>query len=85
MKNPANPFKLAVSLLSHEVFAGRVRQKDGYSEIVGVRHNVTNDFYGALIQLGEAKGGTFTISAKGVPQYEVSVRKIEPPEARDIP
>lgn len=68
-------FRLAMSPLTRTIFAGRIAQKDGYAQAVGVRHDVTADFYGCLIQLAESHGGTFEITANGEPAYEVTVRK----------
>ncbi len=68
-------FRLAMSPLTRTIFAGRIAQKDGYAQAVGVRHDVTADFYGCLIQLADSHGGTFEITANGEPAYEVKVRK----------
>jgi len=72
---PKHDFRLAMSPLTRTIFAGRIAQKDGYAQRVGVRHDVTADFYGCLIQLAESHGGTFEITANGEPAYEVTVRK----------
>lgn len=72
-----NPFRLAMSPLTRTVYAGRIRQKEGYAEAVGVRHDVTTDFYGVLIQLADSHKGNFTITVDGQPAYEVTVRPIE--------
>ncbi|MGK4923132.1 DUF7446 family protein [Bordetella hinzii] len=78
-----HPFRLAMSPLSRSIFAGRIRQREGYAEAVGVRHDVTADFYACLIQLAESHGGAFTISADGKPAYDVTVLKLNdsPPGA----
>jgi hypothetical protein len=73
----ANPFRLAMSPLTRKVFAGRIRQRDGYAEAVGVRHDVTGDFYACLIQMAESHDGEFVIHANGSPAFTVSVRKVE--------
>lgn len=79
MKAPANPFRLAMSPLSRTIFAGRIKQRDGYAEAVGVRHDVTSDFYGCLVQFGEAHGGAFDITdSAGNPHYRVTVTKLDP-------
>jgi len=72
-----HPFRLAMSPLSRTIFAGRIRQREGYAEAVGVRHDVTADFYGCLIQMADSHGGQFTINENGTPAYEVVVRRIE--------
>lgn len=81
----ANPFRLAMSPLTRTVFAGRIRQRDGYAEAVGVRHDVTKDFYGVLIQMAESHGGEFAIHANGAPAFTVSVSKLSaaPPAPHD--
>ena len=71
------PFRLAMSPLTRTIYAGRIRQRDGYAEATGTRHDVTNDFYSCLIQLAESHGGEFVISASGAPAYEVSVKKVD--------
>lgn len=78
-----NPFSLAMSPLTRTVFAGRIKQREGYAEAVGVRHDVTAGFYGVLIQMAESHGGTFTITANGKPAYEVSVRGLTKDESPD--
>lgn len=72
-----HPFRLAMSPLTKTIYAGRVRQRDGYAEPAGPRHDVTNDFYGCLIQMTGENGGTFTIRAAGVPAYVVTIKKLE--------
>lgn len=72
-----NPFRLAMSPLTRTVFAGRIKQHENYAEAVGVRHDVTADFYAVLIQLADSHGGDFTITANGQPAYEVIVRDLE--------
>ncbi len=76
-KTAANPFRLAMSPLTRTIFAGRIRQREGYAESVGVRHDVTSDFYSCLIQLADSHGGEFTINADGKPAYTVTVTKAE--------
>lgn len=71
-----NPFRLAMSPLTRTVFAGRIKQREGYAEAVGVRHDVTHDFYGVLIQMAESQGGTILINSNGKPAYEVVVRDL---------
>jgi len=66
-----------MSPLTRTIYAGRIRQQDGFSEAVGLRHDVTADFYGCLIQMAESHGGTFTITVNGKPAYEVSVHDIQ--------
>lgn len=77
-----NPFKLAMSPLTRTVYAGRVKQAVGknYAEPVGVRHDVTNDFYEVLIHMAESRGGEFVINSNGKPAFEVSVKPINSPE-----
>lgn len=77
MSTAKHPFRLAMSPLTRTIFAGRIRQKDGYAEAVGVRHDVTSDFLSCIIQYTESYGGTFVINENGVPAYEVVVRRIE--------
>lgn len=77
MKQPANPFRLAMSPLTRTVYAGRIRQREGYAEAVGQRHDVTADFYGVLIQMADSHKGSFTITSNGQPAYEVTVRPVE--------
>lgn len=78
-----HPFRLAMSPISRSIFAGRIRQRNGYAEAIGVRHDVTPDFYACLIQLAESHGGSFTISADGKPAYDVTIVKLDgsPPNA----
>jgi hypothetical protein len=66
-----------MSPITRTIYAGRIRQRDGYAEATGVRHDVTADFYACLLQLAESHGGEFTISANGAPAFDVSVRKAE--------
>lgn len=73
---PKHDFRLAMSPLTRTIFAGRIAQKDGYAQPVGVRHDVTADFYGCLIQMAESHGGEFTITANGEPAYVVTVQKV---------
>lgn len=77
MPTAKHPFRLAMSPLTRTIFAGRVRQREGYAEAVGVRHDVTSDFLACIIQYTESYGGTFTINENGTPAYEVVVRRIE--------
>ena len=79
----AEPFRLAMSPLTRTIYAGRIRQRDGYAEAIGVRHDVTRDFYACLIQLAESHGGEFTISSNGVPAFEVSVKKMQEDPTHD--
>lgn len=74
----SNPFKLAMSPLTRTVYAGRVKQVVGknYSEPVGVRHDVTNDFYAVLIQMADSHGGEFIIRENGTPAFEISVKAV---------
>lgn len=76
MATTKHPFSLAMSPLTRTVFAGRIRQKDGYAEAVGIRHDVTSAFYACLIQMADSHGGEFQINANGKPAYEVTVKKI---------
>lgn len=77
MPNAKHPFRLAMSPLTRTIFAGRIRQREGYAEAVGVRHDVTADFYGCLIQMADSHEGEFTINSDGKPAYRVMVEKIE--------
>ena len=77
MPTAKHPFRLAMSPLTRTIFAGRIRQRDGYAEAVGVRHDVTPDFYACLIQMAQSHGGTFMITADGNPAYEVTVRDLQ--------
>jgi len=72
-----NEFRLAMSPLTRAVFAGRIKQKEGYAEAVGARHDVTSDFYAVLIQMAENHGGEFTISSNGEPECIVKLVKKE--------
>ncbi|MCR4158779.1 hypothetical protein NUK34_07930 [Kerstersia gyiorum] len=74
MPNAKHPFRLAMSPLTRTIFAGRIRQREGYAKAVGVRHDVTADFYACLIQMAESHSGEFTITANGRPAYDVIVR-----------
>lgn len=77
MPTAKHPFRLAMSPLTRTIFAGRIRQREGYAEAVGVRHDVTSDFLACIIQYTESHGGTFTINKNGAAAYEVVVRRIE--------
>ena len=77
MPTTKNPFRLVMSPLTRTIYAGRVRQRDGYAEAVGVRHDVTSDFLACIIQYTESHGGSFTINENGAPAYEVVVRRVE--------
>lgn len=83
MPTAKHPFRLAMSPLTNTIFAGRIRQMDGYAKAVGVRHDVTSDFYACLIQMAESNGGTFTITANGKPAYEVTVKAVERTTAQE--
>lgn len=74
MTNAKHPFRLAMSPLTRTIYAGRIRPRDGYAEAIGVRHDVTADFYACLIQMAESYGGEFTITSNGQPAYDVVVR-----------
>ncbi len=74
MAEAKHPFRLAMSPLTRTIFAGRIRQRDGYAEAVGIRHDVTADFYECLIRMAESHDGEFTITANGEPAYDVIVR-----------
>lgn len=55
-------FRLLMSPLTRTIYAGRVKQMGESSAIsTGVRHDVTNDFLGVVIQYGQSHGGTFEI------------------------
>jgi hypothetical protein len=73
----ADPLRLALSPLTKTIYAGRIKQRDGYAEAVGARHDVTHDFYVVLIQLAESRDGSFVITVDGKPSYEVTVKKME--------
>lgn len=77
MPTAKHPFRLAMSPLTRTIYAGRVRQRDGYAEAVGVRHDVTSDFLSCIIQYAESHDGSFSIIENGAPAYEVVVRRIE--------
>lgn len=84
MTTSKHPLRLAMSPLTRTIYAGQIKQNKGYAEAVGVRHDVTADFYGCLIQLAESQGGVFVISKNGEPAYEVIVRNLLPKESRDV-
>lgn len=74
-----NPFRLVMSPLTRTMYAGRVKEHDGYAESVGQRHDVTADFYQCLVQLVESYGGKFTINyANGSQAYAVTVTAAAP-------
>lgn len=72
---PKPEFRLLMSPLTRTIYAGQVRQ-DGPKTAVstGVRHDVTNDFLGVVIQYGESHGGAFEIVGGGE-TYDVTVTK----------
>lgn len=72
-----NPFRLAMSPLTRTMFAGRVKQREGYAESAGPRHDVTSSFHACVIQLADAHGGSYTINENGKPAFEVTVRKLD--------
>jgi len=76
MPTAKHPFRLAMSPLTRTIYAGRIRQRDGYAEAVGDRHDVTPDFYTCLIQMAASHGGAFTITANGESTHEVVVRSL---------
>lgn len=77
MPTSKHEFRLLMSPLTKTIFAGRVKQREGYAESVGVRHDVTSDFLACIVQYTESHGGEFTIDENGAPTYEVVVRRIE--------
>jgi hypothetical protein len=77
MPTAKHPFRLAMDPLTQTIYAGRVRQREGYAEAIGVRHDVTSDFLSCIIQYAESYGGSFSINANGAPTYEVVVRRAE--------
>jgi hypothetical protein len=72
-----HPLRLALSPLTNTIYAGRLKERKGYAESVGDRHDVTSDFFQVLIQLAIAANGIFTVNQNGEPAYEVTVKKIE--------
>ncbi len=79
-KTAKHPFMLAMSPITKKIFAGRLRQRDGYAEAVGRRHDVTSSFHACVIQFADAHGGSYTINENGKPAFEVSVRKLDAQE-----
>lgn len=68
-------FRLLMSPLTRTIYAGRVKQLNGNTALsAGVRHDVTNDFLGAVIQYGQAHKGAFEIVGDGE-VWDVSVTK----------
>ena len=68
-------FRLLMSPLTRTVYAGRVKQLEGNTALsTGVRHDVTNDFLGVLIQYAESHKGSFEIVGGGE-AYDVTVTK----------
>ncbi len=68
-------FRLLMSPLTRTIYAGRVKQiGENTSLSTGVRHDVTNDFLGAVIQYGQAHGGAFEILG-GDEEWDVTVTK----------
>lgn len=81
---PKHDFRLVMTPLTQTIYAGRIRQADGYATPAGPRHDVTGDFYNVLIQLGEAHNGSFFITdPAGVPQYSVEIGKVEQEASND--
>lgn len=76
MAQAKTEFRLAMSPLSHTIYAGRVKDAgNGCAIATGVRHDVTNDFLGLIIQYGHgAKGGAFEIVGGGE-VWDVTVTK----------
>lgn len=71
-----NDFILAISPITQRVYAGRVKQNEGYALSVGARYDVTSHFYECIIRMGDFHKGAFVINANGEPAYEVTVKKI---------
>jgi hypothetical protein len=68
-------FRLLMSPLTRTIYAGRVKQMDATTAVsTGVRHDVTNDFLGVVIQYGEALKGKFEI-VSGDDAWDVTVTK----------
>ena len=67
-----NPFRLLMSPLTKTVYAGRAKDHGGYSEMSGVRHDVTQDFMSLMVQY-VGVDNCMTISADGEPMYELSL------------
>ena len=73
--HPKPEFRLSMSPLTRSIYAGRVKDLgNGTSLATGVRHDVTNDFLGVVIQYGESHGGAFEIIGGGE-SYDVTVTK----------
>lgn len=72
-----NVFALALSPLTLQVFAGRMRDKGTYVEAVGVRHDVTSTFYSVLRQPAQVHKGEFVVHANGVPAFSVKVTELD--------
>lgn len=76
-KTEKHPFMLAMSPITKTIFAGRLRQLEGYAEAVGQRHDVTSSFHACVIQFADSHGGSYTINENGKPAFEVKVRKLD--------
>lgn len=68
-------FRLLMSPLTRTIYAGRVKQVGENTALSkGVRHDVTNDFLGVLIQYANSHKGSFEIVGGGE-TYDVTVTK----------
>ncbi|MBH2008330.1 MAG: hypothetical protein I8H71_01385 [Xanthomonadaceae bacterium] len=70
--SPKTEFRVLVSPLTKTAYAGRVRQRAGYAESAGIRHDVTSDVFAAIVDIVGA-GNTHVLSVAGEPHYEVTV------------
>ena len=71
----ATEFRLLMSPLSRNVYAGKVKNRGGGNfESTGSRHDVTNDFLGVLIQYADTHKGEFEIKGGGE-VWDVTVTK----------
>lgn len=78
-------FRLLMSPLTRTIYAGRVKQMDGSTALsTGVRHDVTNDFLGVVIQYGQARKGAFEIVGGGE-VWDVTVTKRADKPVQDQP
>ena len=75
MAQAKTEFRLLMSPLSRTIYAGRVKDAgNGTAFSSGVRHDVTNDFLGVVIQYGQAHKGAFEIVGGGE-VWDVTVTK----------
>jgi len=78
-----NNFRLGMSPIDGSVFIGRARITGNIMEMTGIKHDVTQDFYGVLLQKasmddGRDEGG-FYITANGENAYDVTIKRVRAP------